>query len=188
MNKNVIKELQQYILQQMKFAGLTMQVASEYLGYGHKSGISRALAKYRMSALDAIKILALIQVRTVNVSGFSIEMIIASNDNVTRMKACDELFHLLKDDVFDKGLRFSRKYLLNNVTWNDIAIEADYNDGESARRAWFDLDTPLYLVFTILKSIGQQEITATNGVDRLTISLKAKKVAGPLPNDQIFSN
>lgn len=186
MSKNVIKELQQYLFEQMKFAGVTMQVASEYLGYAHKSSVSRALAKHRMSARDAIKLLALISIRTVNVSRFSIEINIASTDNTVRMKVCENLFSLLQEEVFEKG--FTRKILLNNVTWNDIAHEADYNDGESARRAWFDLDTPLYLVFTVLKSIGQQEITGTNGVDRLTISLKAKKVAGPLPNDQIFSN
>lgn len=185
-NKNEIVALQEYLLQQMKFSGLTMQVTSEYLEYGHKSSVSRSLAKQRMPAIDAIKILALLQVRTVSLKGIFIQLTIKSDDLKQRMKICEKLFDLFQDEVFLPG---SSRKKLPNTTWNEIAAKSDYNDGESARRAWVELNTPLSLVLTVLELSEQTEVTVkTPQGDILTIGIKQKKVAGPLPDNQIFSN
>ena len=165
--------LQDALVKEMKVSRLTVQTASEFLGYGHKSSVSRALAKPNMSALDAIKIMALCSTESIDIpGGLHIVLKIRTSNDVLKMKVCDELFAAFRNEVFVTG--HYRKYLQGGCTWADVADESDdYNDEESIRKSWIHLATPVSLVMTVLKVTKLEEITVqTKAGDSLTIGIK----------------
>jgi len=184
-NDKKIGMVQAILITEMKRSKVTMQIASEYLGYANRSSVTRSLAKPNMSVLDIIKIMALCPISNIEIPGLYIHLNIRTTDDVLKMKVCQELFEEFRHSVFQDG--YYRKFLYN-CTWNEVTIEdGNYNDPESTRKSWIQFATPLHLVMTVLKVTALEEITvSTKSGDTLTIGIKQKKAAAPLSDDLKF--
>lgn len=151
----------------MKAAGVSMSQAAPVLGYENKSSVSRALVKYKISASDVLKLMALAKVEEISVPGVTIRLKVNSPVQI------DALLDVLRDSVLveSAGGYENRKVLLKEVKWREVADYTGYNSKDMARYAWLGerYHLPFFLVLGMVKRFELSPHMVTAGESVLSI-------------------
>lgn len=165
---SLVRVVQTRLREVMTQSGVTFEDAAGPLNYANKSSIARLLAKDRMSLEDVIKIMILSKTPAIVISKpfyFKIEV------KATTMAQADALLGALRTSVFKPGTN-ERYRLPDGLTWEQVAEKTGFDSSKSARKSWFLLQTPLYLVIGLLKLLEVKEhLVETENKARLRICL-----------------
>ena len=160
------QSLQAQIKAEMSRAGISYEDAAGPLNYANKSSIARLLAKDRMSFEDTIKLMVLCKTPVIMLTKpfrFKIEV------KASTMAQADALMDALRLSVFKEGT-MERYRLPDGLSWERVAEHTGFDSGKSARKSWFLLQTPVYLVVGLLRLLGKDEHEVTEGKTTLRIS------------------
>lgn len=162
----LVSALQSQLRAEMSRAGVSYEDAAAPLGYANKSSIARLLTKDRMSLEDTIKLMILCKTEYIALTKpfkFKIEV------KASTMAQADALMDALRLSVFKEGA-VERYRLPAGLTWDQVAEHTGFESGKSARKSWFVLQTPVYLVVGLLKLLGKQghEVTEGKAILRIT--------------------
>lgn len=128
--------------------GVSMSEAAEPLGYANKSSVHRALHKDRFSVEDMLKLMVLTKTSSLSVPGLQVESSLFTTQQV------DIFLEALRPSILKEGTEdMERRYLHGNVPWSDIAEIAGYSSGKIARKSWLYMQTPLYLLLSVMVGI-----------------------------------
>ena len=161
----LIHALQTQIRTEMSRAGVSYEDAAGPLHYANKSSIARLLVKDRMSFEDTIKLMILCKTPVIALTKpfrFKIEV------KASTMAQADALMDALRLSVFKEGTA-ERYRLPDGLTWERVAEHTGFDSGKSARKSWFLLQTPVYLVVGLLRLLGKSEHEITEGKTSLRI-------------------
>lgn len=166
---SLVSVVQSRLRDEMTHSGVTFEDAAKPLGYSNKSSIARLLAKDRMGFEDLLKILVLCKKTDLVVQKpFTFKIFIKA----TSVAQVDALMEALRHSIFKEGTT-ERYRLPDKLTWSDIAGKTGFDSGKSARKSWFLLQTPLYLVVGVLQLLyseaGEHEVTSGNSVLRISV-------------------
>lgn len=165
---SLVRAVQTRLREVMTQSGVTFDDAANPLGYSNKSSIARLLVKDRMSFEDVIKIMILSKTPAITISKpfyFKVEV------KATTMTQADGLINALRTSVFKPGTN-ERYRLPDGLTWEHVAEKTGFDSSKSARKSWFLLQTPLYLVIGMLKLLNLKEhIVETENKATLRICL-----------------
>ncbi len=158
----IVSAVQGRLREEMSRTGVSYEDATGPLGYANKSSIARLLIKDRMSLEDVLKLMVLCKTPSINISRlhFKVEIKAAS------MAQVEALLDALRVSVFKEGT-VERFRLPDGLTWDNVAEITGFDFGKSARKSWFLLQTPLYLVVGLLwllyAGAGEHTVTASGG-------------------------
>lgn len=165
---SLVKAVQTRLREVMSQSGVTFDDAAAPLNYANKSSIARLLVKERMSFEDVIKIMILSKTPVMVISKpfyFKIEV------KASTMSQADALMAALRTSVFKPGTN-ERYRLPDGLTWEQVAEKTGFDSSKSARKSWFLLQTPLYLVIGLLKLLDIKEhVVEAENKARLRICL-----------------
>ena len=162
----LIHALQTQLRAEMARAGVSYEDAAGPLNYANKSSIARLLVKDRMSFEDTIKLMVLCKTPAITLTKpfrFKIEV------KASTMAQADALMDALRVSVFKEGTT-ERYRLPDGLSWADVAEYTGFDSGKSARKSWFLLQTPVYLVVGLLRLLRKEEHEVTEGNARLRIT------------------
>jgi len=162
----LVSALQTQLRAEMSRAGVTYEDAAGPLNYANKSSIARLLIKDRMSFEDTIKLMILCKTPVIALTKpfkFKIEV------NAGTMAQADALMDALRVSVFKEGTT-ERYRLPDGLTWEQVAQHTGFDSGKSARKSWFLLQTPVYLVVGLLRLLGKIEHEVVEGKNILRIT------------------
>ena len=163
----LIHALQTQLRAEMSRAGVSYEDAAAPLNYANKSSIARLLIKDRMSFEDTIKLMVLCQTPVIALTKpfrFKIEI------KASTVAQADALMDALRVSVFKEGTT-ERYRLPDGLSWADVAEYTGFDSGKSARKSWFLLQTPVYLVVGLLRLLGKREHEVTEGKASLRLKL-----------------
>jgi hypothetical protein len=149
--------VQTRLREEMSRAGVTYEDAATPLNYANKSSIARLLVKDRMSLEDTIKLMVLCKTPVIAITKpfkFKIEV------KAGTMAQVDNLMDALRISVFKPGTN-ERYRLPDGITWEQVAEKTGFDSSKSARKSWFLLQTPLYLVVGLLQLLQLKEHSVT---------------------------
>ncbi|MBK8968601.1 MAG: hypothetical protein R3D58_07175 [Saprospiraceae bacterium] len=164
----LVEILQTQLRAEMSQAGVSYEDAAQPLGYANKSSIARLLAKDRMSMEDTIKLMILCKTESIELTKpfkFKIEV------KASTMAQADALMDALRVSVFKEGTT-ERYRLPDGLTWEKVAEHTGFESGKSARKSWFLLQTPVYLVVGLLRLLGKGKHEVSEGKTSLRITPK----------------
>lgn len=162
----LIHALQTALRAEMSRAGVSYEDAAGPLHYANKSSIARLLVKDRMSFEDTIKLMILCKTPMISLTKpfrFKIEV------KASTMAQADALMDALRVSVFKEGTN-ERYRLPDGLSWERVAENTGFDSGKSARKSWFLLQTPVYLVVGLLRLLGKNEHEVKEGTSSLKIS------------------
>ena len=162
----LVHALQTALRAEMARAGVTYEDAASPLHYANKSSIARLLTKDRMSFEDTLKLMILCKTESIALNKpfkFKIEV------KASTMAQADALMDALRVSVFKEGTT-ERYRLPDGLTWEKVAEHTGFDSGKSARKSWFVLQTPVYLVVGVLRLLGKNEHEVKDGASSLKIS------------------
>jgi hypothetical protein len=162
----LVSALQTALRAEMSRAGVSYEDAAGPLHYANKSSIARLLVKGRMSFEDTIKLMVLCKTPVISLTKpfrFKIEI------KATTMAQADALMDALRVSVFKEGTT-ERYRLPDGLSWADVAEYTGFDSGKSARKSWFLLQTPVYLVVGLLRLLGKTEHKVVEGKASLRIT------------------
>jgi hypothetical protein len=162
----LISALQTALRNEMARAGVTYEDAAAPLGFANKSSVARLLVKERMCLEDTIKLMILCKTQKITIQKpfrFQIEV------KAQTMAQADALMEALRKSVFKEGTT-ERYRLPDGLTWEQVAEHTGFDSGKSARKSWFLLQTPVYLVVGVLRLLGKREHEVSDGPCSLRIS------------------
>ena len=162
----LISALQTQLRTEMSRAGVSYEDAAGPLNYANKSSIARLLVKDRMSFEDTIKLMILCKTQAISLTKpfrFKIEI------KASTMAQADALMDALRVSVFKEGTT-ERYRLPDGLSWADVAEYTGFDSGKSARKSWFLLQTPVYLVVGLLRLLGKGEHKVAEGKTDLRIT------------------
>ena len=162
----LIHTLQTQLRAEMSRAGVSYEDAAGPLHYANKSSIARLLVKDRMSFEDTIKLMILCKTPVIAFTKpfrFKIEI------KASTMAQADALMDALRVSVFKDGTT-ERYRLPDGLSWEKVAEHTGFDSGKSARKSWFLLQTPVYLVVGLLRLLGKSEHEVTEGKTSLRIT------------------
>ena len=161
-----ISSLQSQLRAEMSRAGVSYEDAAGPLNYANKSSIARLLVKDRMSFEDTVKLMVLCKTQVIALTKpfrFKIEV------KASTMAQADALMDALRVSVFKEGTT-ERYRLPDGLSWERVAEHVGFDSGKSARKSWFLLQTPVYLVVGLLRLLGKGEHEVTEGKTSLRIT------------------
>ena len=85
------------------------------------------------------------------------------------MAQADGLMDALRVSVFKEGTT-ERYRLPDGLSWERVAEQTGFDSGKSARKSWFLLQTPVYLVVGLLRVLGLKDHEVREGNTRLRIT------------------
>ena len=85
------------------------------------------------------------------------------------MAQADALMDALRTSVFKEGTT-ERYRLPDGLSWERVAEHSGFDSGKSARKSWFLLQTPVYLVVGLLRLLGKREHEVREGSARLRLT------------------
>ncbi len=160
-----IHALQAQLRIEMSRAGISYEDAAHPLGYANKSSIARLLTKDRMSLEDTIKLMILCKTESIALTKpfkFKIEV------KASTMAQADALMDALRVSVFKEGTT-ERYRLPDGLSWEKVAEHTGFESGKSARKSWFLLQTPVYLVVGLLRLLGKEVHEVSKGKTSLSV-------------------
>jgi hypothetical protein len=161
-----VHALQIALRAEMTRAGVTYEDAAGPLNYANKSSIARLLIKDRMSFEDTIKLMILCKTPVIALTKpFKVKIEV----NAGTMAHADALMDALRVSVFKEGT-IERYRLPDGLTWEQVAQHTGFDSGKSARKSWFLLQTPVYLVVGLLRLLGKNEHEVVEGKTSLRIT------------------
>ncbi len=164
---HIVSELQSAVRNAMLDTGVSMSDAAEPLGYANKSSVHRALHKDRFSVEDVLKLMVLTKTQSLSVPGFSIESGLVTTQQV------DIFLEEMKPSILKEGSEdMERRYLHGNVPWSAIAEIAGYSSGKIARKSWLYMQTPLYLLISVMVGIDTQNHIVKTSVGTVSFRLE----------------
>ena len=161
----LVSALQTQLRAEMARAGVSYEEAASPLHYANKSSIARLLVKDRMSFEDTIKLMVLCKTPAIALTKpfrFKIEI------KASTMAQADALMDALRVSVFKEGTT-ERYRLPDGLSWEKVADHTGFDSGKSARKSWFLLQTPVYLVVGLLRLLGKEEHEVSEGKTSLRI-------------------
>ncbi|MCB0534819.1 MAG: hypothetical protein KDD14_21620 [Saprospiraceae bacterium] len=161
----LVHTLQSELRTEMSHAGISYEDAAGPLGYANKSSIARLLAKDRMSLEDTIKLMILCKKESIVLTKsfkFKIEV------KASTVAQADALMDALRVSVFKEGTT-ERYRLPDGLSWEKVAEHTGFESGKSARKSWFLLQTPVYLVVGLLRLLGKEVHEVSEGKINLRI-------------------
>ena len=162
----LVSALQTHLRHEMSRAGVSYEDAAGPLNYANKSSIARLLVKDRMSFEDTIKLMVLCKTPVIALTKpfrFKIEV------KASTTAQADALMDALRVSVFKEGTN-ERYRLPDGLSWERVAEHTGFDSGKSARKSWFLLQTPVYLVVGLLRLLGKQEHEVMEGKTSLRIT------------------
>ena len=162
----LVSALQTHLRHEMSRAGVSYEDAAGPLHYANKSSIARLLVKERMSFEDTIKLMVLCKTPVISLTKpfrFKIEI------KASTMAQADSLMDALRISVFKDGTT-ERYRLPDGLSWERVAEHTGFDSGKSARKSWFLLQTPVYLVVGLLRLLGKNEHEVVEGKTSLRIT------------------
>ena len=162
----LVSALQTHLRHEMSRAGVSYEDAAGPLNYANKSSIARLLVKDRMSFEDTIKLMVLCKTPVISLTKpfrFKIEI------KASTMAQADSLMDALRISVFKDGTT-ERYRLPDGLSWERVAEHTGFDSGKSARKSWFLLQTPVYLVVGLLRLLGKNEHEVVEGKTSLRIT------------------
>jgi hypothetical protein len=163
---DLVSALQVQLRSEMSRAGVSYDDAAGPLNYANKSSIARLLIKDRMSFEDTLKLMVLCKTPVIALTKpfrFKIEV------KAGTMAQADALMDALRVSVFKEGTT-ERYRLPDGLSWKRVAEHAGFDSGKSARKSWFLLQTPVYLVVGLLRLLGKGECEVVEGKTSLRIT------------------
>ena len=163
---SLVSALQTQLRAEMSRAGVSYEDAAGPLHYANKSSIARLLVKERMSFEDTIKLMVLCKTPVISLTKpfrFKIEI------KASTMAQADSLMDALRISVFKDGTT-ERYRLPDGLSWERVAEHTGFDSGKSARKSWFLLQTPVYLVVGLLRLLGKNEHEVVEGKTSLRIT------------------
>ena len=162
---DLVSALQVQLRAEMSRAGVSYEDAAGPLHYANKSSIARLLVKDRMSFEDTIKLMVLCKTPVIVLTKpFRLKIEVKAST----MAQADALMDALRISVFKEGTT-ERYRLPDGLSWERVAEHAGFDSGKSARKSWFLLQTPVYLVVGLLRLLGKKEHEVTEGKTNLRI-------------------
>ncbi len=163
---SLVSALQTALRTEMSRAGVTYEDAAGPLHYANKSSIARLLAKDRMSFEDTMKLMVLCKTPVIVLTKpFRIKIELKAST----MTQVDALMDALRVSVFKDGTT-ERYRLPDGLSWEKVAEHTGFDSGKSARKSWFLLQTPVYLVVGLLRLLGKGEHEVSEGKTSLRIT------------------
>ena len=162
----LVSAMQTRLREEMSRASVSYEDAAGPLNYANKSSIARLLVKDRMSFEDVLKLMVLCKTPVISFTKpfhFKIEV------KASTMAQADALMDALRVSVFKEGTT-ERYRLPDGLSWERVAEHAGFDSGKSARKSWFLLQTPMYLVVGLLRLLGKSEHEVTEGKTSLRIT------------------
>lgn len=163
---SLVSILQSQLRTEMFRAGVSYEDVAGPLHYANKSSIARLLVKDRMSLEDTLKLMILCKTESIILTKpfkFKIEV------KASTMAQADALMDALRITVFKEGTT-ERYRLPDGLSWEKVAEHTGFESGKSARKSWFLLQTPVYLVVGLLRLLGKNEHQVSAGTAMLRIS------------------
>ena len=161
----LIHALQTQLRAEMSRAGVSYEDAAGPLNYANKSSIARLLIKDRMSFEDTIKLMVLCKTPVIVLTKpFRLKIEVKAST----MARADALMDALRLSIFKEGTT-ERYRLPDGLSWADVAECTGFDSGKSARKSWFLLQTPVYLVVGLLRLLGKNEFEVGEGASSLKI-------------------
>jgi len=168
----LVSAMQTRLREEMSRAGVSYEDAAGPLNYANKSSIARLLVKDRMSFEDVLKLMVLCKTPAISFTKpfhFKIEL------KASTMAQADALMDALRLSVFKEGTT-ERYRLPDGLSWERVAEHSGFDSGKSARKSWFLLQTPVYLVVGLLRLLGKGEHEVREGSARLRITHRQRPI------------